>query len=184
MPFVWLHPRGRAGTTTRSGIVPRIFARTHHARRTPWVAIIFTTLIALLLLVGVGAEGVGTFTNATVAFLLAIALVCWCGLTLRRDLVSRAARATGSPATIAPDQYAALQAQLGAHPDATFAHHANLWNAAHGTTLSQWNLGRAIRRLGWTRKKTLRATERDEAQRDAFRPRVRFCATRSLYRCS
>jgi amino acid transporter len=97
MPFVWVRPRGRAGTTTRSGIVPRIFARTHHARRTPWVAIIFTTLISLLLLVGVGAEGVGTFTNATVAFLLAIALVCWCGLTLRRDLVSRAARATWSP---------------------------------------------------------------------------------------
>ena len=72
----------------KEGIVPRIFARTHQSRRTPWVAIIFTTLIALLLIVGVGEEGVGTLANATVAFLLAVfALVCLCGLVLRRDRV-------------------------------------------------------------------------------------------------
>jgi transposase len=61
----------------------------------------------------------------------------------------------GRPATIAPDQYTALRAQLAAHPDATFAQHADLWNAAHGTTLSQLTVGRAIRRLGWTRKTEL-----------------------------
>ncbi len=73
----------------REGIVPRIFARTHRSRRTPWVAIVFTTTISLLLIVGVGAEGVGTFANATVAFLLGIfALVCWCGIILRRDRVA------------------------------------------------------------------------------------------------
>lgn len=60
----------------------------------------------------------------------------------------------GRLATISPDQYPALHVQLLAHPDATFAHHAGLWNAAHGTTLSQWTLGRAIRRMGWTRKKS------------------------------
>jgi transposase len=60
---------------------------------------------------------------------------------------------TGRSTTISLDQYAMLRAQLDAHPDATFAQHAELWNAAHGTTLSQWTLGRAIRRLGWTRKK-------------------------------
>ena len=61
----------------------------------------------------------------------------------------------GRPATITSDQYSALQAQLEAHPDATFAHHADIWNTAHGTTLSQWTLGRAIRRMGWTRKKNV-----------------------------
>ena len=61
----------------------------------------------------------------------------------------------GRRATISPAQYGALHAQLDAHPDATFAQHAALWNAAHGTTLSQWTLGRAIRCLGWTRKKSL-----------------------------
>ena len=74
--------------TAKEGIVPRIFARTHHSRRTPWVAIVFTTIIALLLLVGVGAEGVGVLANATVAFLLTVfALVCLCALVLRRDSV-------------------------------------------------------------------------------------------------
>jgi basic amino acid/polyamine antiporter, APA family len=72
----------------RERIVPRIFARTHRSRHTPWVAIVFTTLIALLLIVGVGTEGVGTFANATVAFLLAVfALVCLSALVLRRERV-------------------------------------------------------------------------------------------------
>lgn len=74
----------------REGIVPRIFARTHHARRTPWIAIIFTTIIALLLIVGVGEAGVGTLANATVAFLLSVfALVCLCALILRREDVEQ-----------------------------------------------------------------------------------------------
>jgi transposase len=68
------------------------------------------------------------------------------------DLTPRAS--DGRRRTIAPAQYAALQAQLDAHPDATFAQHADLWNAVHGTSLSQWTLGRAIRRLQWTRKKS------------------------------
>jgi transposase len=59
----------------------------------------------------------------------------------------------GRKPTISPDQYPALLAQLNAHPDATFLQHAELWNQAHGTDLSQWTLGRAIRRSGWTRKK-------------------------------
>jgi len=53
----------------RERVVPRIFARTHQSRRTPWVAIIFTTVIALILIVGVGEQGVNTLASATVAFL-------------------------------------------------------------------------------------------------------------------
>ncbi len=72
----------------REGVVPRIFARTHQSRRTPWVAIVFTTIIALILIVGVGEEGVNTLASATVAFLLAVfTLVCLCALVLRRDRV-------------------------------------------------------------------------------------------------
>ena len=74
----------------REGVVPRIFARTHQSRRTPWVAIVFTTIIALILIVGVGETGVNTLASATVAFLLAVfALVCLCALVLRRDSVSQ-----------------------------------------------------------------------------------------------
>jgi APA family basic amino acid/polyamine antiporter len=72
----------------REGAVPRIFARTHRSRRSPWIAIVFTTLVAVILIVGVGAEGVNTLANATVVFLLAVfALVCLCALLLRRDRV-------------------------------------------------------------------------------------------------
>ena len=51
-------------------------------------AIVFTTLVAIILIVGVGEEGVNTLASATVAFLLAVfALVCLCALLLRRDHV-------------------------------------------------------------------------------------------------
>jgi amino acid transporter len=73
----------------REHVVPRVFARTHSSRRTPWVAIIFTTAIALLLMAGVGENGVDTLASATVAFLLAVfTLVCICALVLRRDQVA------------------------------------------------------------------------------------------------
>ena len=61
------------------------------------------------------------------------------------------ARSPGPQPAITPDQHAQLAAQLAAHPDATIAQHAALWNAAHATTLSQWTLGRAIRSIGFTR---------------------------------
>jgi transposase len=66
----------------------------------------------------------------------------------------RAKPPPGARPTIGPEQEAALQAQLATHPDATCAEHAELWNREQGTTLSPWTLGRAIRRRGWTRKKS------------------------------
>lgn len=77
-------------------------------------------------------------------------------LRLRRtsgDLTPQ--RPSGRPPTITPEQHALLRAQLHAAPDASLAAHAEQWNADHGTTLSPWTLGRAIRRLGWSRKKRL-----------------------------
>jgi amino acid transporter len=50
------------------------------------VAIIATTTITLILMVIVGAEGVGTLAGATVTFLLSVfSMVCFCGIILRRD---------------------------------------------------------------------------------------------------
>ncbi len=73
----------------------------------------------------------------------------------RRDVADplAAQRPSGRRRTITPDQHAALWAQLEQHRDGTIATHTELWNAAQGTDVSQWTLGRAIRRLGWTRKK-------------------------------
>lgn len=67
------------------------------------------------------------------------------------DLAARVA--PGQAPSIGPEHAQALTAQLAANPTATAERHARLWNEAHGTSLSQWTLGRAIRRLGWTRKK-------------------------------
>ena len=59
----------------------------------------------------------------------------------------------GRPRTLGPEHEATLRAQLEAHPDASFATHARLWQESQGRALSEWTLGRAIRRQGWTRKK-------------------------------
>ncbi len=60
----------------------------------------------------------------------------------------------GFEATITLDQHQELRAQVAAFPDATLAEHATRWNAAHPTSISQWTIGRAIRLLGLTRKKS------------------------------
>jgi transposase len=61
----------------------------------------------------------------------------------------------GQSATITKAQEPLLRFQFEHFPDATLQEHAARWNADHGTTLSPWTLGRAIRRLGWSRKKRL-----------------------------
>ena len=82
--------------------------------------------------------------------------------TLKRWLARRRADAgddltprvsPGRPRAIVPTDHAALWAQLEAHRDAPIAEHVRLWNAAQGTTVSRWAVGRAIRRLGWTYNK-------------------------------
>ncbi len=76
-------------------------------------------------------------------------------LALRRVCPELTAQSPpGRPRTIAPEHEAALRAQLEAHRDATFPTHARLWQETQGVALSAWTLGRAIRRLGWTRKKS------------------------------
>lgn len=69
-----------------------------------------------------------------------------------------------------PKKFAPLQAQLVAqletHPDATLEAHCHLWQEQHGVTVSTSTMSRAIRRVGWTRKKRrwvpLNVTKRHE----------------------
>jgi transposase len=60
----------------------------------------------------------------------------------------------GPKLSLPPAQDQELRAQVAACPDATIAEHTEQWNAAHGTTLSPSTVGRAIRRLALTRKKS------------------------------
>jgi transposase len=80
--------------------------------------------------------------------------------TLKRYLKQR--RETGNmlpkPIPGRPSKkYAPLQAglvaQLQAHPDALLEEHCRLWEEAHGMQVSPTTMSRAIRRVGWTRKK-------------------------------
>jgi len=48
---------------------------------------------------------------------------------------------------------AGLTAQLQEYPDATLEFHCQLWEQEHGVRVSTTTMGRAIRRMGWTRKK-------------------------------
>ena len=54
---------------------------------------------------------------------------------------------------IRPEHHDALWTQLAAHRDATLAEHCRLWQAAQGVAVSEATMSRAIKRLGWTRKK-------------------------------
>ena len=69
------------------------------------------------------------------------------------------------PKKLAPLQ-AGLRAQLEAHADATLETHCQLWKEQQGVEVSTSTMSRAIRRLGWTRKKRrwvpLNATKRHE----------------------
>jgi transposase len=59
----------------------------------------------------------------------------------------------GRPRQIGPADERELLLQLRLHPDATLAEHCQRWSTVHGVTPSESTMSRAIRRLGWTRKK-------------------------------
>ena len=48
---------------------------------------------------------------------------------------------------------AGLVAQLQAHPDATLEAHCQMWEQQQGLQVSTTTMSRAIRQIGWTRKK-------------------------------
>ncbi len=80
----------------------------------------------------------------------------------------------GRPPKKSASLQAGLVAQLEAYPDATLEIHCSLWEQTLGVRVSTSTMSRAIRRVGWTRKKkTLGATERDEEARAAWREQRR-----------
>lgn len=71
-------------------VLPRIFSTVHRGRRTPWVSILFTAGVALLLLVTVGRnpDAIDTLASTTVVLLLsAFVVVNVSVMVLRRDPV-------------------------------------------------------------------------------------------------
>ncbi len=69
----------------------------------------------------------------------------------RNDLAPKSL--PGRAPHIAPAQHNDLVLQLHLHPDDTLAEHCRRWEAVHGVSVSIATMSRAIRRVGWTRKK-------------------------------
>jgi len=72
------------------GVLPRIFSTVHPNRRTPWISIVFTSLVALALIITVGRneDALSTLSSTTVVLLLsAFVIVNVSVLVLRRDRV-------------------------------------------------------------------------------------------------
>ena len=59
----------------------------------------------------------------------------------------------GRAPRISPTQHDDLVLQLHLHPADTLAEHCRRWEAVHGVRVSIATMSRAIRRVGWTRKK-------------------------------
>ncbi|MGH2480597.1 MAG: helix-turn-helix domain-containing protein [Ktedonobacteraceae bacterium] len=60
----------------------------------------------------------------------------------------------GRPAKKGDALCAQLLPQLEANPDRTLEDHCQIWKAEQGQEVSAKTMGRAIKRLGWTRKKS------------------------------
>lgn len=72
----------------------------------------------------------------------------------RDDRGSLAAKPrAGRTPKIAPAQHPVLHAQVAAHPDATLAEHADLWETATGVRVSSSSLSRLFAKLRITLKK-------------------------------
>lgn len=80
--------------------------------------------------------------------------------SVKRYVVQRRARGSleplprpGRPPTISPAQKDALWQQLVAQPTALLAEHCATWERSQGIRPGLSTMSRAIRKLGWTRKK-------------------------------
>lgn len=96
-------------------------------------------------------------------------------LKLRRETGGVKSKAIpGRPSKKGAALQAGLLPQLEAHPDATLAEHCQIWEVTHGVQVSSATMSRAIQRLNWTRKKkTLRASEQNEADRATWREQAK-----------
>lgn len=87
----------------------------------------------------------------------------------------------GRPARKGVALRAGLPSQLDTSPDATLAEHCRLFETTHGIGVSSATMSRAIQRLGWTRKKkTLRASVQQEAERAAWREQAQTLGANTL----
>src|SRR5262245_34951140 len=76
----------------------------------------------------------------------------WLAAHRRGDSLADRPR-SGRPPKIAAGTYAALEAQVAAHPDATLAAHCQRWEDEHGVRVSRTTMGRLLAKLDLPRNK-------------------------------
>lgn len=87
----------------------------------------------------------------------------------------------GRPSIKGAALQAGLREQLEANPDATREQYCQMWEARTGTKVSPASISRTRMALGWTRKKkTLVASEQDEAERTAWREQAKALPSQDL----
>jgi len=87
----------------------------------------------------------------------------------------------GQPGKITKRLRKRLAQQVADHADFTLAQHAELWHRRQHMVVSQSTLSRAIRGLGLTlKKKTIGASEHDEAERQAFRTQAQTLSVEQI----
>lgn len=74
----------------------------------------------------------------------------------------------GRPSKQRAQVEAGMLPQLQAHDDATLEQHGDLWEQTHGERVSRWTMSRAIKRLGWTRKKSRSGPRSESAGRMGY----------------
>lgn len=69
---------------------------------------------------------------------------------------------------------AGLESQLQAYPDTPLQQHCEIWEQTHGQSVSRWTMSRAIKELGWTRKKSRwQKAERNQEQRASWDEQIK-----------
>jgi transposase len=103
-------------------------------------------------------------------------------LKLRRETGDLKPKAIpGRPSKKGVALQAGLLSQLEVHSDATLAEHCQFWEAIHGAQVSSATMSRAIRCLNWThKKKTIHASEQNEADRAAWRAQAKMLEASKL----
>jgi transposase len=103
-------------------------------------------------------------------------------LKQRRDMGQVRAKAIpGRPSKKMAALQAGLADQVQRFPDATLEQHAHYWEQQQGMQVSRWSVGRALKRMGLTRKKkTVGASERNEEARRRWREQMKGADANSL----
>jgi transposase len=94
-----------------------------------------------------------TYTQASMTFDVSVSAIVRWRRRMRQTGSCAPRTSPGRPAVVAQALALGIETQVAAHPDATLAEHAALWEATTGTPVSPSSVSRALVAARLTRKK-------------------------------